>query len=73
MTATNEDIKVDAIRAKVRDTGDATEDDNFAGLMKVYEGGTMVGNVLSGGTLVGTGNLAPTATEAAVDIVRHCQ
>jgi len=71
VTATNvEDLEIDAIRAKVADQGSAGEDENFAGPVYVYEGGTMSGNVLTGGTLVGQGNLFPVAgADAAVDIV----
>ncbi len=70
LAAANEDIVIDAIRAKVTDQGSGTEDDNFAGTVYVYKGGTMVGNVLSGGTLVATGTLQPVSgSDAAANII----
>jgi hypothetical protein len=70
VTATNESMRVDALRAKVADAGNAAEDDNFLGTVYVYEGGTMSGNVLTGGTLVGQGSLIPVASaDSAADIV----
>jgi len=70
LSATNEDIDVDAMR--VTTNADAN-DDAFSSAtdgIKIYEGGTMSGNTLTGGTLVGSGALIniPSAADA-VDIV----
>ncbi|RLC37723.1 hypothetical protein DRH29_01385 [candidate division Kazan bacterium] len=70
LAGANEAIEVDALRAKVADAGDASEDDNFSGTVYVYEGGTMSDNVLTGGTLVGSGTLIPVSSaDAAADII----
>ncbi len=70
LAGTSEELSVDALRAKIADVGNATEDDNFAGTVYVYSGGTMANNVLTGGTLVGSGDLIPVdSAEAAADIV----
>jgi len=72
LAGTAEDIIVDAIRAKLFDgnQGAAATDDNFAGTVYVYEGGTITNNVLVGGTQVGSGYLIPVASDdAAADIV----